>query len=326
MQDFSCNGGEGNVEIGVGFNCNAVILNDDPNTDATLSSVTLSSLNGWTAQTSYSGTYSGNSVTKGGTKSVSFLNIIPTTPKASNKFTDLLINGAPENSVKISETDLNVVSINSLTVTASSSADQNAEFDVQATTILGGRADLNLTIALSGGCTLQTGESATAPLGTAADSTLTNSWKVVQGSSDCTSTVTAKASASPVLLTSSQSATTSTSAAVSYPSSFGGSSGVSTSNLPATTQTATPAPTETPPAETPSEEETEEPATTTETTPKPTTKPPSATPKPTTPAPAVISQELEDSGIDSGLILIAAVLAIGAAALFYVKTQKEAGL
>ena len=82
LQDFSCNGGEGNVEIGTGFNCNAVILNDDPNNDATLSSVTLSSLNGWTSQTSYDGSFSGNSVTRGGTKTVSFLNIIPTSPKA----------------------------------------------------------------------------------------------------------------------------------------------------------------------------------------------------------------------------------------------------
>ncbi|MBI2445529.1 hypothetical protein HYV43_04030 [Candidatus Micrarchaeota archaeon] len=204
VQDFSCNGGLPNVQLGVPFNCVAVILNDDLQTDATLSSVTLSSLNGWTASTSYAGAFSGNSVPRGSTLSVTFSGIVASAPGSGKKFSDLLINGGSGNAAKLADATLNALSIKTTSVsTSSSTASLSSEFDVSVSLNLAGSANLTAEIALSG-CTLSSGQAASQRFGIVSDSIQSTSWKVTQSSSSgssCAITVEFRAVADPVTLT-----------------------------------------------------------------------------------------------------------------------------
>ncbi len=233
VQDFSCNGGQQNIETNVPFNCVATILNDDLQNNAALNTVTLSSLGGWTSATSYSGSFSGNSVPKGSSISVTFANILALSPGTGRTFSDLLINGGSGNAGELADAALNVVAIKTATLTASASTvSYGSEFDATLALDLGGRANVTATATLSG-CSLTTGQVAARNLGVVSDTTQSLSWKVAQGSysgSTCRVSVEISAKADPVTLSQTKTAT----------AAGGGSSG-STTSTTTTSSSAVPA-------------------------------------------------------------------------------------
>ncbi|MEK6924020.1 MAG: hypothetical protein AABW54_02170 [Candidatus Micrarchaeota archaeon] len=252
LQDFSCSGGVINIQVTSAFNCNAVILNDDAQNSATLSSVSLSSLGGWSAATSYSGTFDGNTVTASGTKTITFTGIIGVSPGADKTFTELLINGAGGNAAKLGETKLNIAAVKSVDVTAPSSATASERFDVQATINVGGRLNTTVGIGLSG-CSLDAGQTTSTNFGVLQDGSSSTSWKVVEGTSgDCSITVTATGTASPITLSLASSATvtgpiaataTATPRASSLTTAGGGAIGSTSNATPTPTANATATPT-----------------------------------------------------------------------------------
>ncbi len=204
VQDFSCNGGLSSVQASVPFTCAANILNDDAQTDASLSTVSLSSLDGWTSASSYAGTFSGNSVPRASSVSVTFSNIVASTPGTGQTFTDILINGGSGNSAKLADAPLNVVAIKSTAISTSASTVAYAgTFSVVASIDLGGQASVTQEIGLSG-CSLNAGQSTSRNYGVVADAQQSTSWQVTQDSgsgSTCTVTVETTASSDPVSLT-----------------------------------------------------------------------------------------------------------------------------
>ncbi|MBI4360373.1 hypothetical protein HY572_01220, partial [Candidatus Micrarchaeota archaeon] len=212
VQDFTCNGGLLNIETNVPFNCVAVIFNDDLNSNAALNTVTLTSLNGWTSASSYAGSFSGNSVPRGSSVSVTFSSIIAVSPGTSKTFSDLQINGGSGNAAELADAAMNVVAIKSATLTPSATTvAYGNEFDATISFDLGGQANVTADLELSG-CSLSAGQAATKTLGTVSDTTQSTSWKVTQGSgagASCQITVEVQANADPLLLTSTKTATVS---------------------------------------------------------------------------------------------------------------------
>lgn len=197
LQSFTCNDNLPNVQVGVPFTCIAVVLNDDVNADASLNSVALSALNGWTDSVSYTGSYSGSTVTRGGSVTVTFSGLVPTSSGPAKTFSYVLINEVNSNPEVLANSPVNVVAIKTLNLNAPSNLTGSGSFELQASTAIGGRANLSLSITASG-CLLASGEPSSVNLGSVEDSTQSITWNVNKGSTFCLITVSALAVANPV--------------------------------------------------------------------------------------------------------------------------------
>lgn len=205
ITSFSCNG-QGNpavVESGSAMNCVATITNTDSQNSAPIGTATLGVSGGWAEQTSYAVVVS-DSVLAGGSKAVTFQSIRSITPGDTHAFSDVNIDGSAHTET-VSSYRVNALAIKSLTATSSvSSASTGSTFDISSTVRAGGNfLGMTLSISLSGGCSLGSGQSASKSMGALSNNAQTStSWTVTQGSSDCAATVTATGTSSPVTVTS----------------------------------------------------------------------------------------------------------------------------
>ncbi|MBI4170419.1 MAG: PGF-pre-PGF domain-containing protein [Candidatus Aenigmarchaeota archaeon] len=229
IETFTCNSQSGTavVENGATFSCQASIKNEDTQSSANLASVTLLVDGNWAEQTSYTGTGFGTSISAGASTTATFSGIRGVSPGATNKFQSIQLDSSTDTFV--TNTNVNVITIKSLTVSSSSSSvASGGEFDVSATVIAGGDlGSVTLTWSGSGGCSLASGHTAAKSAGALSHNTeATRSWRVTQSSSDCVNTVTASGTASSVTTTKSKSVTvTSTGSSGSTGSTSGGGGG-----------------------------------------------------------------------------------------------------
>ena len=225
VESFTCNGMSGTVvvENGDTFSCQATIKNEDTQNSANIGSVSLLVSGSWAEATSYSGTSFSSTLGASASTTATFSSIKGVTPGATNKFQAILIDSSSDTFV--TDTNVNVVTIKTLSVsTSASSVEEGSEFDVSATFIAGGDlGSASFTWSGTGGCTVSSGHTATKDVGALShNAEVSRSWTILQGASDCVNTITASGTSSSVTVTKSKSAT------VTEPNADSSSSGSST--------------------------------------------------------------------------------------------------
>lgn len=210
---FSCNSMSPttNVETADNMVCEAVIKNTDSQNSAGVSSVSLYTTGGWANAESYAGTGFSSTISAGASTTASFSNVIANVPGDSHKFLYIDIDSSAYTE-KVIDLTVNSMTFKTMTVTPSvSSLASGSEFDVNAYIMAGGSvSSASMTISLSGGCSLSSGESATKSIGSVSNNVeVSKSWKVTQGGSTCSVTVDASGISSPVTLSKSASSSVS---------------------------------------------------------------------------------------------------------------------
>lgn len=228
VESFTCNGMSGTVvvENGATFSCQASIKNEDTQNSANIGSVSLLVDGSWAEKTSYTGSDFSTSLGASASATATFSGMKAVSPGATHKFQSIQIDSASDTTV--TNTNVNVIVIKSVTATASSSSvAQGSEFDVSATAVAGGDlGSATLTWSGSGGCAVSSGHAAAKDVGSMShNAETTATWRIIQGSAECVSTITASGTSSSVTTTKSKSATVSVTAGSSSSSSSSSSGG-----------------------------------------------------------------------------------------------------